>query len=95
MLQDAVTHALETAQVCNLAQNATSCSGFMNDECGCKVPVNDPDSKAAQDYKDAVDALGSCAVCTAALCKNPGNAECHSTTGGSIQGRCVTGNIGP
>jgi hypothetical protein len=79
---------LEAAQACNLAQDARTCSGFVSDECGCKVAVNNPNSPETKDYLAAIDALGDCVACTAARCTQPLEAVCGATSGGLTMGRC-------
>jgi len=84
---------LTEAQRCSLALNAMQCTGFVDSECGCQVPVNNPDSPATKAYTTAVASYkSSCSfACPAIACVKPTAARCSSSGSGS-QGRCVTFN---
>jgi hypothetical protein len=93
-LREQVANALEEAQACS-ALGSRSCIGFVDNECDCPVPVNNPMSMASNRYTDAVaDLKARCTVvCPAVVCPEPASATCQSGLGG---GRCVVrGSDGP
>ena len=79
---------LETAQACNRASDARTCTAFVKNECGCKVPVNSGTSSATKAYSAAIEDLGTCVECAEGPCPPAEEAACQSTGSGS-QGRCV------
>ena len=82
-------NALQKAQVCNLDAGAMQCVGFVDDLCGCPVPVNNPNNEDGQRYLAALKAAEKCLIaCPAILCGAPTDALCVGT-GGSTMGRCV------
>jgi hypothetical protein len=100
-MRNELSSLLAQAQVCNDAMNALPCTGFVDSECGCPVPVNNPKSEATAAYVDLVARLNKeCSIlCPAVLCVRPTRAVC-STLGGEIVGHCVasainSGNSGP
>jgi hypothetical protein len=84
---------LAAAQACSLAQNS-SCDGFVDDECGCRVPVDDTTSMETKAYKAAVKELVGCVACTEALCPTSTRASCERKSAGSSQGICQSGLVG-
>jgi hypothetical protein len=79
---------LGAAQQCN-SELDSECAGFTLNECGCRVAVNQPDSKAGQSYTSAVTTLlAQCGVACGTTCPNPTSAECV-TTGSDSAGRCL------
>jgi hypothetical protein len=85
---------LTEAQACNLSANAQQCTGFVDSECNCPVPVNSPKSDATQAYVDAVAVYKkACSpICAAVLCVKPTYATC-SRLGTQSGGHCVSGGI--
>lgn len=84
----ALSTLLTTAQRCTPDQTS-ACAGFVTNECGCMVAVDNPDSTDAKAYITAVSALlGECGVSCAAACPNPMVAECSASGSGSA-GRCL------
>jgi hypothetical protein len=81
---------LPAAQSCDNSLNRSPCTGFIEDECGCKMAVDMPSSPAARAYHDAIaTALSQCLVnCSAVVCPAPISATCM-TTGSSTMGTCV------
>jgi hypothetical protein len=80
---------LAAAQVCDNSLDRLPCSGFVSNECGCKVPVDAPNLPAAQAYVSAVAAVAKCGIaCPAIVCPEPTSAQCKSE-GGSVKGVCV------
>lgn len=93
-LQQAAEQALTQAQVCSLAVNGKQCVAFVDDLCGCSVPVNSADSEATKRYLAAAEAAQGCTfVCSAVLCVEPGNATCVRTMAGGSAGRCRAGLV--
>jgi hypothetical protein len=79
---------LSAAQQCN-SDLDSECAGFTLNECGCRVAVNQPDSKAGQSYTSAVNTLlAQCGVACGTTCPNPTGAECVTMGSGSA-GRCL------
>ena len=89
-LLEALAEALEQARVC--MRSVGSCRGFVEDTCGCKVPVNDPDSAASEHYLALLDQLKErkeCAIaCPAVVCSEPDDASCLMPVQGD-RGQCV------
>lgn len=83
-----VADRLAAAQKCSLAMDATSCTGFVENECGCKVPVNNASSSATKAYLTAVDNALSCVACTDQACPNANNAYCKRS-GDGLDGVCT------
>lgn len=80
---------LSTAQACNAALDRLPCTGFVSNECGCKVPVDLANSSATQSYMSAVAQVIQCGVvCPDILCLVPVSARCQ-TEGTQTMGRCV------
>ncbi|HWP06224.1 MAG TPA: hypothetical protein VNN72_10800 [Polyangiaceae bacterium] len=82
----AVEEKLTAAQVCDRSLDA-SCLGFVDDECGCPVPVNNPNSAAAKAYRAAIEDAAGCIACTTALCAEPQGSYCQGS--GPGDGHCV------
>lgn len=83
---------LTAAQVCSRAQDS-NCQGFVTNECGCKVPVNNPSSAAAKAYLAAVDDAMSCVACTDSICPSGSKAYCQADA--SVEGHCVAADFTP
>jgi hypothetical protein len=80
---------LSAAQTCDNSLNRLPCSGFVNNECGCPVPVELPNSSVTQSYVSAIAQVMKCGVaCPDVLCREPTSARCQ-TEGGQAMGRCV------
>jgi hypothetical protein len=95
-LQQAAQQALTQAQVCSLAANARQCVAFVEDPCGCPVPVNSADSEATQRYLAAAKAAEDCPIlCPAVVCVEPDDATCVRTMAGGSAGRCRAGLLTP
>jgi hypothetical protein len=94
-MQTKLSSLLTEAQACSNAANAKQCTGFVGNECGCSVPVNNPSSQATTAYTDLVARLNKeCPiVCAAALCAKPTSAMCSSQST-QAQGHCVASGIG-
>jgi hypothetical protein len=83
---------LTAAQVCDISLDRGACTGFVSNECGCKVPVDAPSLAAAQSYVTAVAAVIKCGgvACPAIACAEPVAAHCQ-TEGAAAKGHCVVG----
>jgi hypothetical protein len=80
---------LTAAQVCDVSLDRLPCTGFVSNECGCKVPVDGPSLPAAQAYVSAVAALAKCGIaCPAIVCAEPTSATCQ-TEGTQTKGHCA------
>lgn len=87
----AADRLLPAAQACNLALSSRlPCSGFVEDQCGCKVAVDLATSPATRAYSDAVATASSqCLIsCPAVVCPEPTSATCV-TEGSETVGTCV------
>jgi hypothetical protein len=80
---------LTAAQVCDVSLDRLPCTGFVSNECGCKVPVDGPSLPVAQAYVSAVAALAKCGIaCPAIVCAEPTSATCQ-TEGTQTKGHCA------
>jgi hypothetical protein len=89
--------ALEEAQACSLAVSSLECVDFVEDICGCEVPVAKRESSATKAYLAAVKALDGCPIpCPAERCENPTSARCtYDRPGSSTEGYCVGVDVTP
>jgi adenosyl cobinamide kinase/adenosyl cobinamide phosphate guanylyltransferase len=94
-MRSKLSSLLTEAQVCSVAANAKQCTGFVENECGCPVPVNKPESEVTAQYTDLVARLNKeCStICAAVLCVEPTSATC-STQGSQAMGHCVASGLG-
>lgn len=86
-----IADKLTAAQACDRADDE-NCLGFVDDECGCPVPVNNPESAATKAYRAAIEDAAGCIACTALLCVEPNGARCQDS--GPGDGHCVTSLLG-
>jgi hypothetical protein len=89
--------ALEEAQTCSLAVSSLQCVDFVEDICGCEVPVAKRESSATKKFLAAVKALDGCSIsCPAERCENPTSARCtYDRPGSSVEGYCVSNGPSP
>jgi len=80
---------LAAAQKCSNGGN--SCSGFVDNECGCQVPVNNPTSSATKAYQTAVENVAGCIACTEQACPSSDGAYCNSR--GLMDGVCTASSF--
>jgi hypothetical protein len=87
--------ALEEAQACSIAVSSLQCVDFVEDVCGCEVPVAKRESSATKAFLAAVKALDGCPIpCPEERCDNVALARCI-TEGASIEGYCVSNDPAP
>lgn len=84
-LLSALPSLQSAAQACSAGMNPPACNGFVKNQCGCMVAVNDTASNPAKSYTEAVAALLSqCGVnCADVVCATVTMAECVSSGSGS------------
>jgi hypothetical protein len=88
------TSELTAARACNLAHNATQCTGKVKTTCNCEVPVEDPDSPETQAYEATLKQINEnrCVqVCPAIACVAVNHAQCQASAIFSTAGSCVSG----
>jgi hypothetical protein len=80
---------LQGAQTCSTASGQPFCTGYTANECGCKVPVNNPTSLDSNNYVKARDAfLDQCSASCAMPCVEPKSQSCQLIFG-LVVGSCV------
>lgn len=80
---------LQGAQTCSTASGEAFCTGYTNNECNCKVPVNNADSVATENYVQARDAFKKeCAASCPTPCMEPKSQSCQLVFG-LVVGSCV------
>ncbi|HWA71306.1 MAG TPA: hypothetical protein VG937_03180 [Polyangiaceae bacterium] len=80
---------LTAAQSCDNSLDRLPCTGFVSNECGCKVPVDLANSSVTQIYLNAVAQVMKCGVvCPDLICREPTTARCQSE-GTQSMGHCV------
>lgn len=80
---------LQGAQTCSTATGEAFCTGYAENECGCKVPVNKAESLATENYVKARDAFKNvCPVTCSTPCVEPKNQTCQLIFG-LVVGSCV------
>lgn len=86
----ALPELLTAAQACNANATQTACNGFVKNQCGCMVAVNETGSAATKAYTDDVAALLSmCGVaCADVVCATVTAAACVTSGSGSA-GHCL------
>ena len=92
MLANELRTLLEKAQACDRSVNATQCRGFVDVQCGCAVPVNDPGSPETHAYEQALQRLQkrcpiACADIIEPICE--GQAAICNAERGARAGRCI------
>lgn len=81
--------ALVIAQTCNPTEQHPYCTGYVKNECGCQVPVDEADSLATQNYLKLRDTLmADCKPACATACTEPKSQTCRISWG-IVVGLCV------
>jgi len=85
-----VARLLPAAQACNDTMGRLPCTGFVQDQCGCRVPVDVMTSMTSRAYTEAVaTALSQCLVsCPPVGCPTGTRATCENRNEQGI-GTCV------
>jgi hypothetical protein len=97
-LATAVNTARAAAIACNPNAARLTCTGTVEDQCGCKVVVDDPDSAEADAYRDALAKFkdNKCsAVCTQLICPNPNKGSCQQSGDSFVCVGVLSGGTGP
>jgi hypothetical protein len=89
-LLNALPSLLSAAQACTPSASAPPCNGFVKNQCGCMVAVNDTASTQDKSYTEAVAALlTQCGVnCGDVVCATVTAAACVTSGSGSA-GNCL------
>jgi hypothetical protein len=69
-----LNETLEEAQACTSGRQA--CRGFVDDECGCPVPVNDPDSELTSHYLVLLEEIERSCDVSCPACEQPVDSTC-------------------
>ena len=80
---------LQGAQTCYTSSGEPFCTGYTTNECGCKVPVNNPSSIDTDNYLKALGAFrDECSATCAVPCVEPKSQTCQLIFG-LVVGACV------
>jgi hypothetical protein len=80
---------LQGAQTCSTVSGEAFCTGYAENECGCKVPVNKAESIATENYVKARESFkNACPVTCSTPCVEPKSQTCQLVFG-LVVGSCV------
>jgi hypothetical protein len=89
---------LTAAQVCNIAADATQCTGTVKNPCNCEVPVNRENSAETSAYqatRDELDKRKCVQLCPAIACLPAHYSVCRAAILGGAAGTCVASYAQP